>query len=126
MSSHKVGYKNPPVNTRFKAGQSGNPKGRPKGGKNFSTLIQEELNNKVNIQESGKARRITKREALIKRLSQKGLDGDLKAAQLIIQMVRDMEEKEEIRDAMRVQQHAGQEDMEILDRFLGACLPKAY
>lgn len=27
----KVGYKNPPMDTRFKPGQSGNPKGRPKG-----------------------------------------------------------------------------------------------
>lgn len=27
---HKIGYKKPPLTTRFKPGQSGNPKGRPK------------------------------------------------------------------------------------------------
>ncbi len=27
----KIGYGRPPKHTRFKAGQSGNPKGRPKG-----------------------------------------------------------------------------------------------
>jgi len=30
-TQYKVGYKRPPVSTRFKAGRSGNPKGRPKG-----------------------------------------------------------------------------------------------
>jgi hypothetical protein len=33
----------PPKNGRWKAGQSGNPKGRPKGIKNWSTLVQELL-----------------------------------------------------------------------------------
>lgn len=31
---HPVGYKNPPVDTRFQPGQSGNPSGRPKGARN--------------------------------------------------------------------------------------------
>ncbi len=33
-----VGYKKPPLHSRFKKGQSGNPRGRPRGSKNFSTL----------------------------------------------------------------------------------------
>ena len=40
-SDYKVGYKKPPLHTRFKKGQSGNPSGRPKGSKNFSTLLAE-------------------------------------------------------------------------------------
>jgi hypothetical protein len=30
-STEKVGYKNPPKNTQFQPGKSGNPAGRPKG-----------------------------------------------------------------------------------------------
>lgn len=37
----KVGYGNPPLHTRFKPGQSGNPSGRPRGSKNTSTLIMD-------------------------------------------------------------------------------------
>ena len=39
----KVGYGKPPMNTRFKAGQSGNPKGRPKGQSNLTKLIELEV-----------------------------------------------------------------------------------
>jgi hypothetical protein len=32
---YRVGYGRPPLNTRFKSGHSGNPKGRPKGSKSL-------------------------------------------------------------------------------------------
>jgi hypothetical protein len=36
----KVGYRKPPIHSRFKAGQSGNPKGRPKGKSSAAKLIE--------------------------------------------------------------------------------------
>src|SRR5687768_11122353 len=33
-SAYQVGYGKPPVHSRFKPGQSGNPRGRPKGARN--------------------------------------------------------------------------------------------
>jgi len=38
-----VGYGNPPKESRFKKGQSGNRRGRPKGSKNLKTDLTEEL-----------------------------------------------------------------------------------
>lgn len=37
--STQVGYKRPPINTQFKKGHSGNPKGRRKGSKNTGALL---------------------------------------------------------------------------------------
>lgn len=39
---YEVGYGKPPRNTRFKPGQSGNPRGRPKGSKNKRPSLHEE------------------------------------------------------------------------------------
>ena len=52
--NYSVGYGRPPEETRFKPGQSGNPKGRSKGSKNFSTHFEEELSQQVTLVENGK------------------------------------------------------------------------
>ena len=44
---NEVGYRKPPMHTRFKPGQFGNPRGRPKGTKNLKTDLQEELGEKM-------------------------------------------------------------------------------
>ena len=38
-ADYQVGYGKPPIETRFKSGQSGNPRGRPKGAKNKTSRI---------------------------------------------------------------------------------------
>ena len=76
---HEVGYKKPPKHTRFKKGQSGNPRGRPKGTKNFKTDLMEELSEQVIISEGGKQMPVSKQRALIKRTTQKALSGDMRA-----------------------------------------------
>ena len=56
-----VGYRRPPVNRQFKPGQSGNPKGRPKGSKNFVTTFAEVLSRPIKVRDrnNGKARRVS-------------------------------------------------------------------
>src|SRR4051812_22064444 len=60
-STYSVGYKMTPHRTRFQPGHSGNPKGRPKGTKNFATVIDEELRVPIEVTENGKRKRISKR-----------------------------------------------------------------
>ena len=43
IGPHAVGFGKPPMHTRFKPGQSGNPRGRPKHSRNLKTIIQEVL-----------------------------------------------------------------------------------
>ena len=45
----KVGYRHPPEKSRFKAGQSGNPHGRPKGALNLATILEKTLSELVVI-----------------------------------------------------------------------------
>jgi hypothetical protein len=89
----KVGYCNPPERTRFKTGQSGNPRGRPKGTLNIATVLERTLLEKVVINENGKRKIITKLEAAIKQLTNKAASGELKALQLLTALVRSAEER---------------------------------
>ena len=62
----KVGYKNPPKDTRFKKGQSGNPAGRKKKPipKSLHESIMQELADSITINEHGKAVKMSKYELL--------------------------------------------------------------
>ncbi len=83
-----VGYRKPPKGSRFKPGKSGNPKGRPKGSKNFATVIEQELNGRVPINENGQRRSVSKRQVIAKQMVNKAAGGDLKAAQTLLSQER--------------------------------------
>jgi len=87
-SDGTVGYKRPPVDRQFKDGQSGNPKGRPKGRKNLKTIFVEVLNKKVKLWDKNKnrTRTVPKLEAMIEVISNKALTGDARALATIVQI----------------------------------------
>ena len=89
----RVGYRNPPENTRFKKGQSGNPKGRPKGSLNMATVLAKTLREKVVINEHGQRRVVTKLEAAVKQLVNKSAAGDLAALRQLSALVQSAEEQ---------------------------------
>jgi hypothetical protein len=92
---YEVGYGKPPRHTRFKRGQSGNPRGRPKGSKNLPTLLSEALNEPVVVAESGGRRKITMRQAIIKQLVKRSATADMRAMKILLDMVRDLESQTE-------------------------------
>lgn len=78
-ASAQVGYKRPPVHSRFKPGQSGNPSGRAKGSKNFKTLFNQILKEQVSLREGNNVRTITKAEAIMRGLIVGALKGDTRS-----------------------------------------------
>jgi hypothetical protein len=79
-----VGYGKPPTRTQFKTGQSGNPKGRPRGSLSLMTVIERELNSKVTVTEQGQQKKVRKKEVVAKQLVNKAASGDLKATNLVL------------------------------------------
>ncbi len=65
---YEVGYGKPPEHTRFKPGQSGNPRGRPKGTKNLKTDLIEELSEKIVVREGDQSQKVSKQRAVVKTL----------------------------------------------------------
>jgi hypothetical protein len=90
---YAAGYGKPPLHTRFQKGRSGNPKGRPRGRKNMSTLLSDALNGSVIVVENGRRKKISKRQAIITQLVNKSASADLKATQILLAMLRDIESR---------------------------------
>ena len=112
--SDAVGYGKPPVETRFKKGRSGNPKGRPKGCRNAATLFHQVVGEKVRVTESGRTRVITKFEAMLRQLMAKALSGDHRAMREVLtlgQLFDSATETTEVSDADK------EKNLDVLRRF---------
>jgi hypothetical protein len=75
-----VGFGRPPLHSRFKRGQSGNPRGRPKNSKNFTTIVQDVLTQRITIREGNQRRSITRLEGVVLRQVDDALKGNDRAA----------------------------------------------
>ena len=93
--NYEVGYGKPPRHTRFAKGQSGNPRGRPSGAKNFTTLLREALNEPVIVTENGGRRKVSKRQAIVTQLVNRSATADFRAIKILLDIVRDIERQTE-------------------------------
>ena len=110
---YDVGYGKPPMHTRFKLGQTGNPQGRPKGSKNLKTDLLEELAETMRITEGGQERRISKQRALIKAQVARGIKGNDRAAAKILDLTLKILGIEDLDDA--AEKPPSQEEREVLE-----------
>ena len=94
--AYEIGYRRPPPSGRFKKGKSGNPKGRPKGSRNFLTLLERELAQSIVVNENGKKKTITRMQAMVKRMVSGALQGEQKALLTLVEILRRTGQFEEV------------------------------
>lgn len=84
--AYAVGYGKPPKANQFQPGQSGNPNGRPKGRPSLDEILLEEIARTVKFTVGDQVVRIDKERALMRKLLDLALKGEVKAARLVIDL----------------------------------------
>ena len=116
-----VGYKRPPVHSRFQKGQSGNPRGRPKKVPDFMEDAAQIFGGAVTGQAKGKPITLPMVQAMFRTLCRQALKGDNQALRRVIELMltlepvaRDKAREKEEKDA-RLREAARK-----YDRLMGA------
>lgn len=86
--AYEIGYRRPPPQSRFSKGKSGNIKGRPKGSRNFLKVLEKELDQSIVVTENGKKKKITRLQAMAKRLVAGALQGEQRALLNLVEILR--------------------------------------
>ncbi len=84
--SYDVGYRKPPKSSRYKPGESGYKKGRPKGSKNVKTIFKEVFFKKEKIRINGETVKLTAMELMLRQMMSSACKGNLKAIKEVIQL----------------------------------------
>ena len=98
--AYEVGYGKPPEQSRFKPGQSGNPRGRPRGSKNRKPKLNEERLKEIILQEAYRTikvndgpRQVTvpMAQAVVRSLAHNAVKGNTRAQRLFSEMLASTE-----------------------------------
>jgi hypothetical protein len=120
-AEYEVGYGRPPKHTRFKPGQSGNPKGRkrkPPLLPDLKRLFEQALSEKVTVKQGDKEQTLTMVEAGFKQLARQHAQGDRHARRDLIYYAKELEidllasNRESIEEALATDHQA------ILDAYV--------
>ncbi|WP_135507634.1 DUF5681 domain-containing protein [Roseovarius aestuariivivens] len=99
---YEVGYAKPPASTRFKPGQSGNPKGRPKGAKNkrprlneerLHGIVQDEAYRNITVRDGDRNVTVPMAQAVVRALAVNAAKGQHRAQRLFTEMLLAVEQK---------------------------------
>jgi Family of unknown function (DUF5681) len=109
-AQYEVGYCRPPLASRFRPGQSGNPRGRPKGVRNLRTVMAAALAEMVEIKENDRSRRISMLEAAMKQLVTRAAKGEDRAMRLLF----DLADAHDRRPAPPEAERFGEDDAAVM------------
>jgi hypothetical protein len=118
---YDIGYRKPPKHSRFRPGQSGNPKGRPKGARSLNTLAREVFGQTVIVKTAGGERKMNAVELGLNKLRELAARGDLKAIQAVLDhWGRIVPEPVEAQASASLERRLAPEEEQILEHLLGS------
>ncbi len=84
--SYEVGYRRPPLNTRFKPGRSGNPRGRPRRRPSLPEILGKELYKIIAVRDGDREERMLTLEALTKMAVRAAYKGNTRLLTLLLKI----------------------------------------
>ena len=96
--TYAVGHGKPPKHSRWKKGQSGNPKGRPKRNRDITELVTALLDQRIVVRQGKTTKRISRRDHLLQRIFDNALAGDPRLIRLVLDEARKGEARRETQE----------------------------
>jgi hypothetical protein len=120
---YRIGKGRPPEASRYRPGQSGNLRGRPRGSKNAGTRAKDELKRQVIVTIGGKKRKMSVADIAYRRLGDKAMSGDQKALGFLLMLANQLDPAE----AAAVESPTiSEEDLDALADYFRRTGPKGH
>lgn len=81
---YKVGYGQPPLKTRCKKGESGNPRKKPHRQESIVEMVDRLLLSPVKLTLNGETKRVSALEAIVSQLQLKEMSGNARASRILL------------------------------------------
>ena len=108
-SAYDVGYGKPPTTSRFKKGQSGNPRGRPKGAtartparptERIPDIVLQETSRLITVPNGDRTMTLSMMQAAIRALVVRAVKGDPRALRFLIEKVTAIERETKLSETV--------------------------
>jgi hypothetical protein len=120
-SPYEVGYGKPPVHSRFQKGQSGNPKGKPKGATNYRTDARKFIATAVKVTIGGKKTTVSKQLAALMVLWDQVMKRDARALGRFLDLAREVNNEDLTNLVNEIQ---SEEDTKIMENLKARLLAR--
>lgn len=118
--NYDIGHGKPPEEHRWKKGQSGNPKGRPKAAKGLKTILGKELHAKQTIKIAGEPVTASRLQLMVLTLATRAAAGDLKATDRLLPLIIQIFGVDDGADTTK---RLSAQDQALLDEWLDTLSP---
>jgi hypothetical protein len=120
QDSSPVGYGKPPVHTRFRKGESGNPTGNRKHGEaaRAEALIRQEVYRLLTVREGDAVKKMPALQAVIRSQIAAAAKGNVAAQRAVVKIVQDIEDARARRTGVSANKKLNKDGNDITDEEL--------